>query len=457
MTRSCAWAHRRVSSGWPSVAGWAAASASRAACGKRQAQRGFGGRSGVGEPRERRRRAGQVAELLAGGQGHELAGLHQRGSVELAFSLAARRPSIRVQPAGQRRPALVRLAALQCGEPRLQRRKVRRLPLLQRGERASRAGRGRGCRRGAPPCGGGRCSRAVTRAVSGPRSGVCGGGRCSSGPRGLPARRAGAPGHRSARQRSAERRDAARPRSAPPPGSGSRRRSAREERCRRAGRRGRRSRAVRLPVPAAAVGRFAHRSSASIASWLGCAATRIRRQGSACNATAAGWPIASASTDRTASCSRAALQQADTLSRGLRREEQRGGQPAGCECVARRVRQVARPERRRRPPAGRRRSRAPADRRPAPAPGLGRRPAAAEPARPVATVAPPVSASALASPSALLTWAKPAARARAAVASPTANSGRWRWLAGSAAMALPLVARMACRRCRTAAMSRAMC
>ena len=54
------------------------------------------------------------------------------------------------------------------------------------------------------------------------------------------------------------------------------------------------------------------------------------------------------------------------------------------------------------------------------------------------------AASAPESPSALLTWLNPALRAREAVASPTANSGRWRWLAGRAEMALPLVARMAC-------------
>ena len=110
-------------------------------------------------------------------------------------------------------------------------------------------------------------------------------------------------------RRAARRTGIARPRPVPPPGSGSRRRSTRAAavpRSRRLGRRcgGRfayRNGSVRL------FGRFGHCSSASIASWLGRAATQIRRQGSACNATAAGWPIASASTDRTASCSRAAL------------------------------------------------------------------------------------------------------------------------------------------------------
>src|SRR6185503_8419085 len=45
--------------------------------------------------------------------------------------------------------------------------------------------------------------------------------------------------------------------------------------------------------------------------------------------------------------------------------------------------------------------------------------------------------------SALLTWAKPAARARAAVASPTARRGKCRWLCGKAAIALTLAARIA--------------
>ena len=110
----------------------------------------------------------------------------------------------------------------------------------------------------------------------------------------------------------------------------------------------------------------------------------------------------------------------------------RAPHPAGCPA-----------ERRRTPHAARRRSRAPADRWRIPCPW----------SRPQANSRGPAlrsqlcatsDASALESPSALLTWTKPAARARSAVASPTANSGRWRWLTGSAAIALPLVARMAC-------------
>ncbi len=53
-------------------------------------------------------------------------------------------------------------------------------------------------------------------------------------------------------------------------------------------------------------GGFTHRSSASIASWFGWEATRMRRHGSGCNATAVDCPIARASMVATVWSSRAA-------------------------------------------------------------------------------------------------------------------------------------------------------
>src|SRR5690242_15179677 len=56
------------------------------------------------------------------------------------------------------------------------------------------------------------------------------------------------------------------------------------------------------------------------------------------------------------------------------------------------------------------------------------------------------AARALASPSALVARTNPATRARAAVAWPTASSGRWWCVGGNEGIALPLVTRIACTR-----------
>ena len=143
--------------------------------GKRQAQRGFGGWSGVGKPRERRRRAGQVAKFLAGGQGQAAA--CTRGIRRVAFSLAARRPST-ASSRRDRSACVVRLAASSAASLASSGARFggcRCSSAVRRLSSGARSGAG-----AAPPCGGGRCSRAVTRALSGPRSGICGCGRCSS-------------------------------------------------------------------------------------------------------------------------------------------------------------------------------------------------------------------------------------------------------------------------------------
>ena len=190
-----------------------------------QAQCGLGGRVGVAEPRERRRRAWQIAELLAGGQGQ------------------ARLPAPE--------ESVVRPFHWRQGGPRP-------LPAGGTNRLASFVGHSQ-VRRSSPPAAPGsagcRCSRAARRCSSGARSGA-GAGRSAlrlsgaapgrppehsadqgpdsvaadaapGAPRGLPTRRAGAPGHRSARWREVERRDVARPRSGRPPGSRIRHRSAR--------------------------------------------------------------------------------------------------------------------------------------------------------------------------------------------------------------------------------------
>ena len=148
---------------------------------ERQAQRGLGGRSGVGKPRERRRRTGQVAELLAGGQSQG-GGLHQR---DPAGGLFARGEAafVRVQPAGQlglHRPA----GALQSGDPRLQRPEVGGCRCSRAAMRLSSGARS-GAAAGAPPCGGGRCSRAATRAPSGARSELAAADAVPAGPPGF--------------------------------------------------------------------------------------------------------------------------------------------------------------------------------------------------------------------------------------------------------------------------------
>ncbi len=190
VTRSCARAQRRVSSGLPSVGRMRRGQRLARRRREGQAQCGLGGRRRVGEARQRRRRAGQVAELLARGQ-RQGGGLHQ-GRVS-AFSRGE---------AG--------LDRLSVGSP------LRQLSVCTAAIRASSGARFGGCR----------CSSAATRRSSGARSGggaaaASGGGRCSraahprgqavpdpgpaaadavrAGSPGPPARRAGAPGHRSGR------------------------------------------------------------------------------------------------------------------------------------------------------------------------------------------------------------------------------------------------------------------
>ena len=235
--------------------------------GKRQAQRGLGGRSGVGEPRERRRRAGQVAELLAGGQG-QWRPPAPAGIRRAAFSLAARRPSS-ASSRRDRSACVVRLAvssAASLASSGARFGGCRCSSAARRLSSGARSGAGAACRLAAAGAAPGRSPGHS----SGPRSGICGCGRCSS-------RATRASSALSWRARASVCCGSGRRNGGMPPdpdqrrlpGSGTRRRSAQgSRRCRRAGGCGRRR--WRLGCRFRRLGgRFTHRSSASIASWFG--------------------------------------------------------------------------------------------------------------------------------------------------------------------------------------------
>ena len=303
--------------------------------GEREPQAGLVRWRGVGEAGQRRRRSLDIAEFAAGTQ-RELRRLdpgNAGGMVGQALPPGGRPRSIaarRVSSASSRRAvsdcspcnavpresaradsASIRPAnwlSADCLASIAARRASRGATSgdLRCSSAATRAASG--ARSGAWPGGAGlaaagRCSSAATRAVSGPRSVAGGAGRCSSRP--TRASKRGellGLGHRYRIGRRLIGADAARPRQ--------RGREHQETGRRYPGPHGRcRAGSARRRLTVAGFvrfgwrqgGRFGHRSSASMASWVGRAATRMRRHGSACNATAAGWPIASASTVRTAS------------------------------------------------------------------------------------------------------------------------------------------------------------